>query len=173
MKDEYEEVLEEDAIDKNMLEQRDGYEEEEVEPPIPPEGWGPTLFKYQTEADIPKTQRHQLSPVRQLYGRHVSLGNTQRRDNLRHLDVYDLSNNYMRITLLRHLAVQRMGRKTAELQLCRSNEEIGGFERRMQVTGISRQSATMKEEMTPEKKKKFLDRFKKPEQKEQTQEVMY
>jgi hypothetical protein len=176
MKDEYKDVVDENIDEDDEEENDDRDEREEFEktysgdPELTPEGWGATIFKYQTEADIPVVQRKQLAPVRQMFGRHVSLGNTRRADNLRHLDVYDLTLTYMRIPLLRHMAVNRMGRTTSELQLSRSNEEVGGFERRMQTTQIKRESATVKD-LSGGKKRGLLDKFLAKREQQQSSEM--
>jgi len=126
-----------------------------------PDEYATTLYKYQVEADVPRSQRPSLDPYRPFYGRHAALGNTKRMDNLRHLDAYDIATILDECPTLRHRATTLKGKVLTELQLCRSNPEVGGFERRMQTTRISRQSVDQSimdsriENMYPKKKKRF------------------
>lgn len=137
----------------------DGYEDEETrEPPQVSPG---IIYKYQTEAEIPKSQQRQIGFFRMLMGRHVALGNTKRLDNPRHINSYELAENYWRNPLLRHRAIAIMGKTTAELQLCRSNERVGGFEREIQQSVVKREKYDISERTVPMRPetRKFLDRL--------------
>jgi len=67
----------------------------------------------------------------------------------------------MRNPLLRHRAVGIMGKTTAELQLCRSNERVGGFEREIQQSIVKREKYDITEKstqgMTEEKRSFYQD----------------
>jgi hypothetical protein len=129
----------------------------------PPQLGQGAVYKYQTEAEIPLEQRKQVGFFRMLMGRHVALGNTIRKlDNPRHINSYEMAEGYMRNPLLRHRAVGIMGKTTAELQLCRSNERVGGFEREIQQSIVKREKYDITERSTQgmtEEKKKFLAGF--------------
>ncbi len=120
------------------------------------------IYKYQVEADVPKSHRPSLDSYRSFYGRHVSLGNTKRLDNPRFLDAFDLATILDECPTLRHRATNLKGRITSELQLCRSNPPVGGFERRMEATVIKQQDIDVRDgrmqnnmELSEMKKKRF------------------
>ena len=155
----------------------DGYADEDEEEEYksqgiqeaPPQVSSGVIYRYQTEAEVPRKQQRQLGFFKMLMGRHVALGNTKRLDNPRHINSYEMSEGYMRNPLLRHRAVGIMGRTTAELQLCRSNERVGGFEREIQQSIVKREHYDIKETSTPmtAEKRKMFDRFRKNKQKEE------
>jgi len=111
--------------------------------------------KYEVEAQVPKEQEENLSPYTPFFGRHVALGNTQRMDNIRHLDAYDSVSILDRCPTLRHLATELRGREISEFQMCRSNPEIGGFERKMRGSVIKRQDIKLQETKRPKKRGMF------------------
>ena len=143
--------------------EEDEYEEDYNALRTPPQLGQGSVYKYQTEAEVPREQRKQIGFFRMLMGRHVALGNTIRKlDNPRHLNSYEMAEGYMRNSLLRHRAVGIMGKTTAELQLCRSNERVGGFEREIQQSIVKREKYDITENSTQgmsEDKKKFLASF--------------
>jgi len=153
---EYEEV--EYDKEKDEYNYNSGYDDEEnIELPDAAQS---VMYKYQVEADVPTVQKQNLEPYRPFYGRHVSLGNTKRLDNIRFLDAYDLATILDECPTLRHRATSLKGRILAELQLCRSNPPVGGFERRMEATIIKQQDIDVKDNrFTPEpvevRKKRF------------------
>jgi hypothetical protein len=116
--------------------------------PTQPEELSTALIKYQIGAEISKQQEKYFDINRAFHGRHVVNSNTKRMDNLRHLDAQDLCNIYNRIPTMRHRAVQIRMRETSEFQMCRSNPEIGGFDRKMQYTNIKREMVDVKQEQT-------------------------
>ena len=134
------------------------YERQSGGPSMAADSPSAVLYRVQTEADIPRSQKKQLNSVRQLFGLHVPLSNTLRRDNLRHINTYNLAQDYIRIPKLRHLGVERMGATTTELQLARSNEEVGGFERKAQISMIKREAMNVQENR-PLRKPSLSERF--------------
>jgi len=151
---------ERDAIESGDLDYSDevAYDKEQGASSLPADSPSAVLYRVQTEADIPRQQKKQLNSVRQLFGLHVPLSNTMRKDNLRHINTYNLAEDYMRIPKLRHMGVERMGATTTELQLARSNEEVGGFERKAQISMIKRESMNVSE-ARPVKKPSLSERF--------------
>jgi len=116
-------------------------------------------IKYRTEAQVPKTQKNFFDQYQGAYGRHVALSNTKRLDNPRHLNALDLQYIYDRIPTLRHRGNEIRVRETSEYQMCRSNQEMGGFEAKLGVTNIKRENVDVKQaqslfESNPSKKKK-------------------
>lgn len=101
--------------------------------------------KYRTEAQVPKVQRDFFDQYQGSYGRHVALSNTKRIDNMRHLNALDLQYIYDRIPTLRHRGNEIRVRETSEYQMCRSNQEIGGFEAKLGVTNIKREDVDVKQ----------------------------
>lgn len=156
-------VLERYRKDKEEESEDDGYDEAYNALSTPPQLGQGAVYRYQTEADIPREQRKQIGFFRMLMGRHVALGNTIRKlDNPRHINSYEMAEGYMRNPLLRHRAVGIMGKTTAELQLCRSNERVGGFEREIQQSIVKREKYDITENSTQgmtDEKKKFLASF--------------
>lgn len=116
-------------------------------------------IKYRTEAQVPKIQKTFFDQYQGAYGRHVALSNTKRLDNPRHLNALDLQYIYDRIPTLRHRGNEIRVRETSEFQMCRSNQEMGGFEAKLGVTNIKRESMDVKQAQSlfssnPNKKKK-------------------
>lgn len=101
--------------------------------------------KYRTEAEVSKEQQTFFDKYRSAFGRHVAFSNTQRKDNIRHLNALDLQYIYARIPVLRHLGNEIRVRETSEFQMCRSNPEIGGFEAKLGVTVIKNESVDVKQ----------------------------
>lgn len=101
--------------------------------------------KYRTEAQVPKVQRDFFDQYQGSYGRHVALSNTKRVDNVRHLNALDLQYIYDRIPTLRHRGNEIRVRETSEYQMCRGNQEIGGFEAKLGVTNIKREDVDVKQ----------------------------
>jgi hypothetical protein len=135
----YEKEEDEEEPDTSLTQYDDG---EDIDVPDIAQS---VIYKYQVEADIPKTQKPTLDPYRPFYGRHVSLGNTKRKDNPRFLDAYDLATILDECPTLRHRGTALKGRVTSELQMCRSNPPVGGFERRMEATIIKQQDIDVKD----------------------------
>ncbi len=122
-------------------------------------------IKYRTEAQVPKNQKDFFDQYQGAYGRHVALSNTKRLDNPRHLNALDLQYLYDRIPTLRHRGNEVRVRETSEYQMCRGNQEIGGFEAKLGVTNIKRENVDMKQAQslfssdTKKKKKKGMLSF--------------
>jgi hypothetical protein len=152
-------IAEKEDLERNALEFSDeeSYERQAGASGMAADSPAAVLYRVQTEADIPRMQKKQLTTVRQLFGLHVPLSNTLRKDNIRHINTYNLAQVYMRIPKLRHMGVERMGQTTTELQVARSNEEVGGFERKAQISMIKRESMNISE--TPRKKPSMTERF--------------
>ena len=102
-------------------------------------------IKYRTEAQVPKTQEKFFDQYQGSFGRHVALSNTKRMDNVRHLNALDLQYIYDRIPTLRQRGNEIRVRETSEYQMCRSNQEMGGFEAKLGVTNIRRESVDVKQ----------------------------
>lgn len=139
---EYDEIdyeREEEKPDTSLSQYDD---EEEIDVPDVAQS---VLYKYQVEADVSKAQKPTLDPYRAFYGRHISLGNTKRKDNPRFLDAYDLASILDECPTLRHRGTALKGRIISEIQLCRSNPPVGGFERRMEATMIKQQDIDVRD----------------------------
>ena len=121
--------------------------------PDMPEELNTSLLKYQISPEISRYQEKYFDINKAFIGRHVVNSNTKRLDNLRHLDAQDLCNIYKNIPMMRHRAVQIRVRETSEFQMCRSNPEIGGFDRKMQYTSIKRDLVDVKQEQISAAKK--------------------
>jgi len=102
-------------------------------------------IKYRTEAQVPKTQEKFFDQYQGSFGRHVALSNTKRMDNPRHLNALDLQYIYDRIPTLRQRGNEIRVRETSEYQMCRSNQEMGGFEAKLGVTNIRRENVDVKQ----------------------------
>ena len=144
MNDEEEMQTEEDSV----LEEFDFDQHLSDDKPALPESWDAAIYRYQVEPDIPTEQLRSLNTYRPFFGRHSALGNTKRIDNLHYIDAYDIATVLDRCPTLRHRGTELKGRVLTELQLCRSNPEVGGFERRMQSTSIARQSVDQTQTIT-------------------------
>ena len=81
-------------------------------------------------------------------GRHVVNSNTKRQDNFRHLMQFDLCDDYDLIPSRRQRCNQIRQRVTAEYQACRSNPEIGGFDRKLQRSVIKREDVDVRQSQT-------------------------
>jgi hypothetical protein len=128
---------------------------DEDQPDIP-EPLNAALLKYQIMAEVNRGQRDFFDSNVAFFGTHVVNSNTKRIDNLRHLDEIDLSNGYRDIPYMRERATEIKLKATSEFQMCRSNQEIGGFDRKMQYTNIRRDEVDVKQQQSifrPGKKK--------------------
>jgi hypothetical protein len=106
-----------------------------------PEEMQKALIQYQIQPEVSKKLRNKFDPNVFITGTHVVNSNTKRIDNLRHLGEFDstlILRNY--IPYMRGRATDTKIRTTGEFQMCRSNPEIGGFDRKMQYTNIRRDS---------------------------------
>jgi len=107
---------------------------------LPDEGQK-AIIQYQIQPEISKKLRNKFDPNVFITGTHVVNSNTKRIDNPRHLMEFDstlILRNY--IPYMRGRAIDTKIRTTGEFQMCRSNPEIGGFDRKMQYTNIRRES---------------------------------
>ncbi len=132
----------------------DGYDDIDL-----PERADIASHKYNIEPDIPNEQKENFTPNRAFYGRHVVNSNTLRKDNFRHLIQMDLIDVYDLIPTRRHRNNHIRQRVTGEFQMCRSNPEIGGFDRRLQRSVLKREDVDVKQNLIqqgPKKKKKFF-----------------
>lgn len=134
-----------------------------------PESYDVAAHKYNIEADIPMDQKHELDTMRGFYGRHVVNSNTERKDNIRHLMQEDVCYGYDNfIPTRRGRSTYFKGRVTSEFQMCRSNQEIGGFDRKLQRSVLKREDVDVKQvqDLTEHKqpvKRRFLGLFGKKE----------
>lgn len=103
-----------------------------------PETYDVAAHKYDLNAD----------ENRPFHGVHVVNSNTKRVDNFRHLQYYDLQTDYSLIPTRSHLIKRIDGRVMAEFQMCRSNPEIGGFDRRLQRSVLKREDVDVKQTQT-------------------------
>ena len=113
-----------------------------------PESYDIAAHKYNIEPDIAPEQQHAFGPNRSFMGRHVVNSNTKRQDNFRHLMQFDLCDDYDLIPTRRQRCNQIRQRVTAEYQACRSNPEIGGFDRKLQRAVIKREDVDVKQTQT-------------------------
>lgn len=120
-----------------------------------PDSYDIAAHKYNIEPDIAREQQHDFNPNRAFFGRHVVNSNTKRIDNFRHLIQMDICDDYDMIPTRRQRANQIRQRVTAEYQACRSNPEIGGFDRKLQRSVLKREDVDVKQTLnSPSKKKK-------------------
>lgn len=110
-----------------------------------PEDHEISAHKYNIEPDIPTEQKHDFDPNRAFFGRHVVNSNTKRKDNFRHLMQMDLCDIYDMIPSRRQRSTQIRQRVTAEYQSCRSNPEVGGFDRKLQRAVIRREDVDVRQ----------------------------
>jgi len=113
--------------------------------PTRPEDLSSTNFKLLTEVDVTQDQANALEQYLPFHGRHVSVNNLRRFDNLVHLDMFDTSVLYDRCPTLRHRSTRIKGRALASLQMHRANAPIGGFERTSQVTAVNKLNYDIKD----------------------------
>lgn len=148
----YDSYADEDEIDEFAERERQAL-------PISAEG---AIYQYQLTPDLPKETKKQTNPFSMYWGHDKAMGNTKRADNPRHLNQMELHMLYHRNPLLRHRGAEIGMIYTAENCMARSNEDVGGFERRMQTTRTLKEHAKLEESnVSDEKKKKFFDRFRK------------
>ena len=118
--------------------------DEDTKPPVDldhadmPEEMQKAILQYQIKAEIARKLQDKFNPNVTWFGTHVVNSNTKRMDNLRHLGEYDSTCIVRRIPYLRNRGIDTKIRTTSEYQMCRSNPEIGGFDRKMQYTSIRR-----------------------------------
>lgn len=99
----------------------------------PPEEIQKALIQYQIQAQVAEKQKQKFDPNVSFYGTHVVNSNTKRIDNLRHMGEFDSTRLARDIPYMREYATDIKIRTTSEYQMCRSNPEIGGFDRRKSV----------------------------------------
>ena len=135
-----------ESIDTELPNIPKASEDEEISRPASFEFAG---HQYNIEADVPNAQKTQFDVNRSFFGRHVVNSNTLRKDNSRHLMQMDLCEDYdLRIPTRRHRATLIRQRVTSEYQACRSNPEIGGFDRKLQHSVIKREDIDVKQLQT-------------------------
>jgi hypothetical protein len=122
--------------------------EEDTDKPDIPEEINKALIQYQIQAEIAKKTRDKFDPNVSFYGTHVVNSNTKRMDNLRHLGEFDSARMARDIPYMREYAVDIKIRTTSEFQMCRSNPEVGGFDRKMQYTNIRRDSVDVNQKQS-------------------------
>jgi hypothetical protein len=105
-----------------------------------PEEINKALMQYQVQAEIAKKTKEKFDPNVTFYGTHVVNSNTKRMDNIRHMGEFDSTRIVRDIPTMRGYATDIKIRSTSEFQMCRSNPEVGGFDRKMQYTNIRRDS---------------------------------
>ena len=135
---EYDDVIVEEEEDEFELPESYLDREDEERRDIPQ-----STYKLSVEPDITKVQEDRLDDNRPFFGRHVPLGNTKRIDNLKFLLLEDSANLFDKCPTLREFGVEIRGLALTELQLMRSNPEVGGFERKAQITGIRRDTVDL------------------------------
>jgi hypothetical protein len=113
--------------------------------PSRPEDLSSTSYKLLTETDTTQEQGEALEQYLPFYGRHVAVNNLRRFDNLVHLDMFDTSVLYDRCPTLRHRSTRIKGRALSSFQLHRANPEVGGFERKSQVTAVNKLNYDIKD----------------------------
>jgi len=134
-------VIEQDSVVEQLMKRtRVDYKE-----PARPEDLSSTTFKLQTEVDVTQEQGDALEQYLPFYGRHVSINNLKRLDNLVHLDMFDTSVLYDRCPTLRHRSTRIKGRALSSLQMHRANPEAGGFERKAETTAINKLNYDIKD----------------------------
>jgi len=132
----------------------------------PPQITNGANIKYQVQAEISDKLRRLYDNISTFFGRHVAMGNSPQSHNLRHLNQLDMVLTYSRENniLLAHRGHEIGLTFTAETQMKRGNEQVGGFERQTQQSIFRHESAninqTQKTPMT-EEKKRFLSKFRK------------
>lgn len=110
--------------------------------------------QYDIEADIPESQKHNFDENLAFHGRHTVNSNTQRSDNFRHLVTIYLTNLYDQIPTRRQEATLHKLITTSEFQMCRSNPERGGFDRKLQRTVLKQEKVDVHQTQTLNKKMK-------------------
>lgn len=131
-----------DVQGKSIDEFRNSWDDD---PPTGQETIETVHAKYRTEAEVPKSQKKSFDDYRGAYGRHVALSNTRRSDNPRHLMAIDLQSIWERIPTHAQRATLIRIRETSEFQMCRGNEEKGGFEAKLSATNIRREDVDVKQ----------------------------
>ena len=113
-----------------------------------PEDINKALIQYQIQAEVAKKTREKFEPNVAFFGAHVVNSNTKRMDNIRHLGEFDSARMARDIPYLREYATDIKIRATSEYQMCRSNPEVGGFDRKMQYTNIRRDSVDVNQKQS-------------------------
>lgn len=149
--EEYDDVeIEEEEDDLTVSDIMDRGDEERR--PIPQ-----STYKLSVEPDITKQQEERLEENKTFFGRHVALGNTKRIDNIKFMLLEDSANLFDKCPTLSQMATEIRGLGLTELQLMRSNPEVGGFERKAQITGIRRDTYDISKN-SPEREKALKER---------------
>lgn len=104
--------------------------------------------KWMKNPNIPADQKVLFDSDWVFYGAHVPNSNTKRSDNLRHFMDMELENMYSRIPTRRDRALLIKKFTVSEFQMCRSNPEIGGFDRKMDRSVIKREDVDVKQMQT-------------------------
>lgn len=113
-----------------------------------PETYDVAREKWMKNPNIPNDQKILFDPDWVFYGAHVPNSNTKRSDNLRHFMDMELANMYSRIPTRRDRSLLIKKFTVSEFQMCRSNPEIGGFDRKMDRSVIKREDVDVKQMQT-------------------------
>ena len=116
--------------------------DEEIEVP---QSFDVAVHKFNLKPDISLGQRHEFEHNQAFFGVHVVNSNTKRTDNFRTLNAMDLCDDYDLIPTRRHRGNQIRQRVITEYQACRSNPEIGGFDRKLQRAVIKREDVDVRQ----------------------------
>jgi len=147
--EEYEDVvIESDKIDEahSVIDNMRGRSTDDADDSIDvPERFDVAAHKFELSADIPSEQKSSFDSDKAFYGVHVVNSNTLRKDNLRHLIDMDLIDIYDHIPTRRHQAVNIRKGATAEFQMSRGNQEVGGFDRKLQRSVLKREDVDVRQ----------------------------
>ena len=113
-----------------------------------PERFEVSHEKWVKNPDIPRSQLSRFDKNRSFFGSHVANSNTRRSDNVHHMMNQEASEMWDRIPTRRHRANFIRQKTLSELQLCRSNPETGGFERKMDRSVLKREDVDVKQLQT-------------------------
>lgn len=137
------EIPYEEVIDK-LSDEQDRYDESiQV-----PDRFEISHEKWRKNPDISDEQRVLFDANRSFFGSHVPNSNTKRGDNLRHLMDMELTEMYNRIPTRRHRGTFIKQMTVSEFQMCRSNPEIGGFDRKMDRSILKREDVDVRQLQT-------------------------
>jgi len=110
-----------------------------------PDRFDVAAHKFELSADIPVEQKIVFDANKAFYGVHVVNSNTLRKDNLRHLMEMDLIETYDHIPTRRHQATNIRMKSTGEFQMTRGNQEVGGFDRKLQRSVLKREDVDVRQ----------------------------
>lgn len=113
-----------------------------------PERFEVSHEKWLKNPDIPRKQLSRFDKNRSFFGSHVANSNTRRTDNIHHMMNMEAAEMWDRIPTRRHRANFIRQQTLSELQLCRSNPEEGGFERKMDRSVLKREDVDVKQLQT-------------------------